>query len=103
MGKLVLWLAVIGAAWLGWSVWRLARRRAEAERAADAEEAKRASASSSAGQPARDGATGSPEPMVSCAHCRLYLPRRDAVIEGTRAFCSTAHRDAGPRNGSDSR
>jgi uncharacterized protein len=38
-----------------------------------------------------------PETMVSCAHCGVHLPAGDAVLLGDRAYCSTAHRDAGPR------
>ena len=104
MGKLVLWLAVAGAVWLGWSIWRVARRRADAARAAHDEETRRADTSKAADSPATGGTrSGEPEPMVSCAHCRLYLPRREAVIDGNVVYCSTAHRDAGPRAGSEPR
>jgi uncharacterized protein len=38
-----------------------------------------------------------PKSMVSCAHCGLHLPASDAVFEGSRVFCSEAHRQLGPR------
>lgn len=51
-----------------------------------------------------------PEPMVSCAHCGLLLPRSDALAgdaphpagpaatptAGPRHYCCEAHRRAGP-------
>lgn len=37
------------------------------------------------------------EGMVECAHCGLNLPRSEAVLEGDQAYCSAAHREAGPR------
>lgn len=37
-------------------------------------------------------------PMLACAHCGVHLPRPDAVFDADgRAFCSDAHRLAGPR------
>ena len=39
-----------------------------------------------------------PQPMLVCAQCGVHLPRADAVQdEQARAFCSEAHRLAGPR------
>ncbi len=35
--------------------------------------------------------------MAECAHCGLHLPADDALLSGTRVFCSEAHRLAGPR------
>jgi uncharacterized protein len=41
---------------------------------------------------------GGPQPMLACAHCGVHLPRADALMDvGGRAFCSDAHRLAGPR------
>lgn len=37
-----------------------------------------------------------PVVVVSCAHCGVHLPRDDAVMDGGRAYCSQAHRLAGP-------
>jgi len=37
------------------------------------------------------------QPMVSCAHCGLHLPRPDALEgEGGRHYCSAEHRRLGP-------
>ncbi len=39
-----------------------------------------------------------PQDMVACAHCRLHLPRSEAVEDSAgRPYCSTAHRAQGPR------
>jgi uncharacterized protein len=35
--------------------------------------------------------------MVRCAHCGVHLPDRDALAVRDHAYCSVAHRDAGPR------
>jgi uncharacterized protein len=37
-----------------------------------------------------------PVAMVQCAHCGLHLPAADALAEGSRLFCSDAHRRLGP-------
>jgi uncharacterized protein len=36
--------------------------------------------------------------MVACAHCGLHLPQPETLPDGVgRAYCSEAHRQAGPR------
>jgi uncharacterized protein len=41
---------------------------------------------------------GPPTPMLACAHCGVHLPQSDAVNDAEgRAFCSEAHRLAGPK------
>lgn len=45
-------------------------------------------------QPPRPAA---PQAMVECAHCGLHLPAADAVLEGSRVYCSEDHRQRGPR------
>jgi uncharacterized protein len=37
------------------------------------------------------------ENMVTCAHCGVHLPQSESVSEGSRIFCSDAHRIAGPK------
>lgn len=37
------------------------------------------------------------EAMVQCAHCGVHFLSADAVLDGSRVFCSEAHRLAGPR------
>lgn len=46
------------------------------------------------GRPTRP--TVDAEAMVACAHCGVHLPRGDAVADGALAYCSEAHRIAGP-------
>ena len=41
--------------------------------------------------------TPQPEGMVACAHCGVHLPGSLALQVGDQAYCSAAHRDAGPR------
>lgn len=43
--------------------------------------------------------TAQAEGMVACAHCGVHLPRSEAVLAGALAYCSRAHREAGPRSG----
>lgn len=31
------------------------------------------------------------EAMVSCSHCGLHLPQREAVLQNGRHYCSQAH------------
>jgi uncharacterized protein len=39
---------------------------------------------------------GKPVEMVQCAHCGLHLAANDALAEGSRLYCSDAHRRLGP-------
>ena len=34
--------------------------------------------------------------MVQCLHCGVHLPRGEALVDARGAFCSQAHRLAGP-------
>jgi uncharacterized protein len=45
------------------------------------------------GQKARE-----PEAFARCAHCGVHLPINDAVVDRGVAYCSEAHRLAGPRD-----
>jgi uncharacterized protein len=76
IGRLLLWLLLGLIAW-----WMLRPRRAAPP------------ASSRANAPAGTA----PEAMVDCAHCGLHFPASEAVRDGARVFCCSAHRDAGPR------
>ena len=50
-----------------------------------------------AGRPAPPAASpDAPLVMVECAHCRLHLPAADALPDGSRLYCSDAHRRLGP-------
>jgi uncharacterized protein len=37
---------------------------------------------------------GAPQPMLSCAHCGLHLPRDEALPGRGGVFCGAAHRAA---------
>ena len=39
-----------------------------------------------------------PAAFAVCAHCGVHLPMNDAVLDGQTAYCSDAHRLAGPRD-----
>ena len=82
-GRFLVWIVVALAAW-----WILRPRR----RVAPPRDAAREAAA-----PVRSGSA--PEAMVDCAACGLHFPASEAVRDGTRIFCCTAHRDAGPRGG----
>jgi uncharacterized protein len=51
---------------------------------------------SSGGESPGGSERASPVAMVECAHCGVHLPAADAVPEGSRVYCSEAHRRLGP-------
>lgn len=49
---------------------------------------------------AKTAAPGTPQAMLACAHCGVHLPSADALRDAAGdAYCSDAHRLAGPRSG----
>lgn len=57
-----------------------------------------AGAAGGGAEPRRRRGSDAAEAMVECAHCRLHVPRGDAVVDAAgRSFCTEAHRLAGPR------
>ena len=50
-------------------------------------------------RPASRNATPEPGPqaMLQCSHCGVHLPRAEALVDESGAFCTDAHRLAGPR------
>ncbi len=86
MGKLLLMLALVVVIGL----WAVSRLKAFARRRDEADAPPRRST-----PPA-----GRLEAMVSCAHCGVHLPQRDAVVKQGAMFCSDAHALAGPGAGS---
>ena len=46
-----------------------------------------------------DKPSAAPQAMLACAHCGVHLPAADAVLDGSRVYCSDAHRLRGPRAG----
>lgn len=48
--------------------------------------------------PAAPPKSARPQAMLACAHCGVHLPQADVVADAAgRAYCSDAHRLAGPR------
>jgi uncharacterized protein len=39
-----------------------------------------------------------PQPVLQCRHCGMHVPRSEAMVDARGAFCSEAHRLAGPRS-----
>jgi uncharacterized protein len=78
-GRLLLWVVLAVAAW-----WLFKPRRAIAPTRASAQ---------------ADAQARAPETMVDCAACDLHFPASEAVRDGARLYCCTAHRDAGRRRG----
>lgn len=74
MKYLLFLVAVLVLFWLLRSSWRRARKPPPA--------------------PAAPAADESPQPMLSCAHCGLHLPRDDALPGRGGVFCGDAHREA---------
>jgi uncharacterized protein len=72
MGRLLFFLLLGVALYVAFRFWRVARKRSEGAAGGD-----RGSAS---------------EPMISCAHCGLNVPRSEAIGDGGRWYCSESHR-----------
>lgn len=45
----------------------------------------------------RGAAPRAPEGMRACAHCGVHLPASEALLGEGQAYCSDAHRAAGPQ------
>ena len=45
-------------------------------------------------KPQEPASAAAPEPMLSCAHCGLHLPRDEALPGRGGVFCGDAHRQA---------
>ena len=69
--KYLLWFAFLAAVWWLWS-----KRRA------------------GGGEDASERHDPAAEKMVTCAHCGVYLPESEGVMEGERVYCCEAHRSA---------
>lgn len=75
--KYLLWLGLIAVVWWIWS-----KRQA-------------AGSARPVQKPTPDA-----ERMVRCAHCGVYLPASDSIVDGSEVYCSEAHRASGPATGS---
>ena len=81
MKLLVVLLALVLLVWL---VRGRSRRRSDTLR----------SGSAAASKP---GPAPQAEAMLACAHCGVHLPASLALQAQGHAYCSAAHRDAGPQ------
>ena len=81
MGRLILWAAI------GFFVWWMLRGNRRVQPPPGATPAPPTN---------RKASPAAPEAMVDCARCGLHFPASEAVRDGARVFCCTAHRDAGP-------
>jgi uncharacterized protein len=89
MIRLLLWVG------LGVVVWMLLRPR----RGVAAPPAAAPGPSAKAAKAAQAAQAAQAEAMVDCAACGLHFPASEAIRDGARVYCCTAHRDAGPRRG----
>jgi len=52
------------------------------------------------GRRAKDAAPQShralPQDMLACAHCGVHIPRSEALVLGSQAYCCPEHRRLGP-------
>jgi uncharacterized protein len=70
--KYLLLFAFLGALWWVWSKRRISSDDAPVRRSASAT-----------------------EQMLTCAHCGVYFPETDGLVEDGLAYCCEAHRVAG--------
>jgi len=49
-------------------------------------------------KPAASPSPTAPQAMLQCCHCGIHLPRAEALTDERGAFCTEAHRLAGPRS-----
>ena len=86
MGKVLLWALVILACLM---IARLLARQHE--------KSQRADRTVRQSPPRVPPAPKSPETMVRCAHCGIYLPRSDALLSNGETWCSQEHAKLGLR------
>ncbi len=76
MGKFLSWVGIAALVWLAFRLFAiLGRKRALGERTGNAPR-------------------GGSEPMLQCARCGVFVPSSEALVDGKRAWCCAAHRDA---------
>jgi len=71
MGRILFWLLIAAAAYLGYRWWRIKQQQVVAHKAADAPRV---------------------ETMVRCEVCGLAVPQSDAVRAGAHWYCGEEHR-----------
>ena len=70
MGRILFFVLLGVALYVGFRIWRVGKRRG------DSAVAKPGEAS---------------EPMIRCDHCGLNVPRSEAIAAGDRFYCSPSH------------
>jgi uncharacterized protein len=75
MGRILFFLLLGVALYVGFRIWRTGQRHGSGS--------------------ARAGAGEVSEPMTRCAHCGLNVPRSEAIGDAGRWYCSEAHRRLG--------
>ncbi|WP_200260736.1 PP0621 family protein [Halorhodospira neutriphila] len=99
----ILLVILLVLAWIGArSLWqrreRLLAWYAQQQAAPDRREGPREQPDAQERAPRRRGEDAAPEEMVECAHCGVFLARREALRgRGGRLYCSDEHRRQGPR------
>jgi uncharacterized protein len=83
MGKTLFWIAVFFAVLLGS---RFLAHQAAKKRFRDEQ----------ASTPPQSNSLPGSEEMVQCAHCRIFLPRSEALLTQDETWCSQAHVQLGP-------
>lgn len=100
MGKLLMWVVIGLAAWFGWRMFLISKRRSErsvAKTASQASEHRVAEQDASSDSQRMGG----PERMVQCAQCGLHLPASEGRFAKGKVYCSDAHRDQAVNGGVD--
>jgi hypothetical protein len=75
MGRILFWVLLAVAAWIGWRLWKNNRRLQSKHDAASAKQVVEG------------------EVLVPCSRCGVRLPRSAAIADGGAYYCSTQHRD----------
>ena len=75
MGRILFWVLLAVAAWIGWRLWQSNRRLQSKHDAASAKQAVEG------------------EVLVACSRCGVRLPKSAAIADGDAFYCSPQHRD----------
>lgn len=85
MGKLLFWIVVAAVVFGGYRFMQILERK---------------SAAAAARRPAEPDKR---ELILACAHCGVYVPTSDAIMDGEQAYCSQEHRRLGQDSNPESR
>jgi uncharacterized protein len=99
VGKILVWVVILGLAYVVWRLMIISKRRVDRSRdGADADRHPGDGGSRAGGGPGEQGRDPAgrlraPEAMMQCSVCGVHLPGSDAVFARGRVFCSAEHRD----------